>query len=215
MNKEDFLRELAAELSDLPEKDREDAIKYYSDYIDDAGYDADTVISELGTPQSVASTVRGDSGIIQEEPLVTNPPSNMLAGNDPTLAPANTQAKKRLPAWAIVLLTILSPVLFVLAVVAVAIILLLSIIILAIPLALVVMTLCFVTGGFLLLGAGVSMIASYTPAALMTTAGSFGLLGFGCIFMVLSFAAFTKVLPALFRALFSRKAKGSAANGEV
>ena len=35
MNKEDFLRELSAELADLPDKDREDAIKYYSDYIDD------------------------------------------------------------------------------------------------------------------------------------------------------------------------------------
>ena len=52
MNKKLFLDELHRLLSDLPPEERNQAIKYYEDYFDDAGAENEQqVIDELGTPQ--------------------------------------------------------------------------------------------------------------------------------------------------------------------
>ncbi len=55
MRKEEFLRELEACLSDISQEERDEALAYYADYLEDAGEEE---VSGLGTPQQVAEGIR-------------------------------------------------------------------------------------------------------------------------------------------------------------
>lgn len=67
MNKDEFLKELAYLLSDLPEEERQEAVDYYRDYIEDSGSEQE-VLSQLGNPARVAALIRaGMNGTEQGE----------------------------------------------------------------------------------------------------------------------------------------------------
>ena len=61
MRRTEFLAELERLLADLPEEERQAAIQYYEDYLQDAGEENEQeVIRELGGPEKVAATIRAD-----------------------------------------------------------------------------------------------------------------------------------------------------------
>jgi uncharacterized membrane protein len=61
MSRFDFMRNLEALLTDIPIEERNEAMKYYSDYFDDAGEEnVDQIISELGTPERIAGIIKAD-----------------------------------------------------------------------------------------------------------------------------------------------------------
>lgn len=61
MNRIEFMTELAALLQDVPVVERQDAMKYYNDYFDDAGEENEQqVIEELESPAKVAATIKAD-----------------------------------------------------------------------------------------------------------------------------------------------------------
>lgn len=58
MNKEQFLRELNTKLKYLPETDRNDAIRFYDEYISEMELsDEEDITTKLGTPKEVASDI--------------------------------------------------------------------------------------------------------------------------------------------------------------
>lgn len=64
MNRIEFMTELAALLQDIPVVERQEAMKYYNDYFDDAGEENEhQVIEELESPKKVASTIKADLGV--------------------------------------------------------------------------------------------------------------------------------------------------------
>ncbi len=94
MNKQDFLEGLRRELGDLPQKDIDDSIGYYSEMIDDrieSGMSEDEAVSDIGTPETVASEIRIDL------PL-------------PTLIRSKCKINKTLKVWEIILIIIGSPI---------------------------------------------------------------------------------------------------------
>lgn len=61
MNRDEFMRQLARLLSDLPDNERMEAIRYYNDYFDEAGPENESkVIQELGSPGKVAAIIKAD-----------------------------------------------------------------------------------------------------------------------------------------------------------
>ena len=61
MNRIEFMTELAALLQDVPVIERQEAMKYYNDYFDDAGVENEhRVIEELESPSKVAATIKAD-----------------------------------------------------------------------------------------------------------------------------------------------------------
>ena len=59
MNKNLFLDELHRLLSDLPPEERNQAIKYYEDYFEDAGPENEqAILKELGSPQELADQIK-------------------------------------------------------------------------------------------------------------------------------------------------------------
>ena len=61
MNREEFMAQLARLLTGLPENEREEAVRYYNDYFDEAGPENEAqVIQELGSPGKVAGIIRAN-----------------------------------------------------------------------------------------------------------------------------------------------------------
>ena len=60
MNKTEFLAALRRELGFLPKDELDDAIRYYDEYINDAGDDEEKVIAEMGTPHKVAEEFKNE-----------------------------------------------------------------------------------------------------------------------------------------------------------
>lgn len=59
MTKEEYIRELRARISHLPKEEQESALRYYMEYLEDAGdRPMEQIIEELGTPQQVAERRR-------------------------------------------------------------------------------------------------------------------------------------------------------------
>lgn len=59
MNRMEFIRHLAMNLSDLSESEREEAVQYYEDYLNDAGIENEQeVMEELGSPEKVAASIK-------------------------------------------------------------------------------------------------------------------------------------------------------------
>lgn len=61
MSRDEFMRELEYLLADIPDEEKEDAIEYYRDYLEEAGPEnEDSVIREFGSPERIAAMIRAD-----------------------------------------------------------------------------------------------------------------------------------------------------------
>lgn len=60
MRKDEYLRKLENLLYNIPAEDREEALQFYRDYLEDAGEEADEVLAALGTPEELAESIRRD-----------------------------------------------------------------------------------------------------------------------------------------------------------
>lgn len=62
MNKEEFLSQLEAHLSDMPENEKQEALQYYRDYFEDAGMEKENdILASLGSPAEVAKNIREEN----------------------------------------------------------------------------------------------------------------------------------------------------------
>lgn len=60
MRKEEYLQKLEKLLYNIPAEDREEALQFYRDYLEDAADAADEVLAALGTPEELAQNIRKD-----------------------------------------------------------------------------------------------------------------------------------------------------------
>ena len=68
MKKEEFMRELEYLLQDIPDEEKEDAVAYYRDYLEEAGPEnEEAVIQDFGSPERIAAIIRADlNGNLQD-----------------------------------------------------------------------------------------------------------------------------------------------------
>lgn len=66
MNRLEFMKRLEELLSDISRSEREEALQYYNDYLNDAGVENEQeVLESMGTPEQLARTIKeglGDNG---------------------------------------------------------------------------------------------------------------------------------------------------------
>lgn len=61
MNKEGFMSCLEGLLADIPEAERKEALQYYNDYFEDAGWEnEESVIRSLGSPAKIAENIKSE-----------------------------------------------------------------------------------------------------------------------------------------------------------
>lgn len=66
MNRTEFMERLEELLSDVPQEERRDALRYYNDYLDDAGAENENAaLAALVSPENVADGIR--AGLREEE----------------------------------------------------------------------------------------------------------------------------------------------------
>lgn len=59
MNRQEFMNQLEMLLSDISQAERDEALQYYNDYLDDAGIEnEESAIRALGSPIQVAANIK-------------------------------------------------------------------------------------------------------------------------------------------------------------
>lgn len=128
MGKSEFIFRLQEELRMLPSEERENAIKYYREYFDDAGVENEQkVLDELEAPEVIAKGIKEDLGFASDN----NMPKNVVDSKiDPNFKHADANNNKEqanksdfanrkinvgnmsVPVWALILIAVfLSPIL--------------------------------------------------------------------------------------------------------
>ena len=68
MNRQEFMKQLEMLLSDISQAEREEALQYYNDYLDDAGIEnEEESIGSLGSPAQVAANIKEGLRDMEEE----------------------------------------------------------------------------------------------------------------------------------------------------
>lgn len=93
MSKNEFIDRLAQLLADIPPEERDEALTYYREYIEDAGLEnEEAIMQELGSPEEIAAAIKVDSDYrSSDSPLhQLQTPPNMQA----RLSPINRLMQK-------------------------------------------------------------------------------------------------------------------------
>ena len=78
MNRDEFMAQIARLLVDMPENERMEAIRYYNDYLDQAGVEnEEKAIEELGDPREIAANIKADlqENDFSQKQTVNHPPA--------------------------------------------------------------------------------------------------------------------------------------------
>ena len=225
MNRKEYMERLEQLLLVLPEEEREEALQYYHDYLDDAGVEnEENVIRELGTPEEVAAKIRagfaGENGEYSEQgfedvrfhksdEIITE--AERVEGNweevhyDNRKDDRNKKQSKNTNAWKVIAIIVL--VLF-----AAPIMLPVGIAVLAVVFALIVTVLAvlFAVGisGFAILLTGVIVVVAGIAKMILAPATGILAAGIGCILLAvgvlvswLMISIMVKVVPGLIRGI--------------
>lgn len=113
MNRLDFMEQLESLLSDISSDEREEALQYYNDYLNDAGVENEQeVLDSLGTPEQLARVIKeglGDNSQTGEftEQGYRNESYEIPEQNEVAEKKPHNKKKKSFPTGIIVLIVIL------------------------------------------------------------------------------------------------------------
>lgn len=219
MNRSEFLRQLAALLGGISEKEREEALQYYNDYFDDAGEENEAdVLAALGTPAKVAENIKKDlSGRADDRYEYTDRGFQSSGGQRGNEVAVRTQyqdgripyeektTKKNMSPVAIILLILGIVLLFPLWVplVAVAFGLLVAAIsvVVALLIAAVAVGAALLVSGIAVFCFGIAKIFLVPTAALCLLGGGMVLSAVGILFLLVTIWLLAIALPAMFRGI--------------
>lgn len=204
MNRNEFMSCLRSELADVTTEEREEAIKFYNEYFDDAGVENEqTVIQELGTPKHVAANIRANCGSV---PSIINKQDSEKR-NDKKGANYNTNNTNR--TILLVILAVLTfPIWIGFAGGAIGVFV-----------GILVTIFTLLLSGFLMFGAGIfaffasiPVMAVSVPSGIVTMGISLMVIALGCLFIGTMLFVIIKGIPAfgrgvgkLFGRLFSKR----------
>lgn len=133
MNSSEFLKDLEYRLRLIPQDDRNDAVEYYKEYINDMELgENDNVEAILGTPKEVASKIIGDC---TQKVIDNQKEKKTVKGTGAVI-------------WFIILAIFSLPISLPLAIVAIAVVLVVVIVVFALLIALLAMVAAIIIGGF-------------------------------------------------------------------
>lgn len=207
MNREQYLEELSRLLSDISLSEKEEALQYYREYFEDANLQDEEVIRQLGSPVSVAESIREE--LADKELVVYKDPADRAekeeyAGSES----ARMHQKKKssgdnaaLIVVLIVLAIIGSPILLLIGGVLVGILIAVLAIVLGLIISLVAGTIGLGLAAVGCLTVGIVKLFAAPLATLILVGVGMMLLGLFLLFLFLCVQIFGRALPALFRGI--------------
>ncbi|WP_042275311.1 DUF1700 domain-containing protein [[Clostridium] dakarense] len=186
MNKNQFIEELRNKLKMLPESEIDNAISYYIEYFEDAsiGNDVD-VVSEFGSPSSIASQILADYAVKDNKESKKFGKSGISS------------------IWFIVLAILASPIALPLAFAMIILLFVPVIIVAALTFAFIVTTGALIFSGFATFIAGISVILSDLSTTILFVGAGIVLIGIGLLFLVMVLFLSSKSIK-LISSIFSK-----------
>lgn len=179
MKREEFLLALEEALADAPADEREAALQYYNDYLDDAGSEnEESVIDALGNPKDLAKEIYADA-TETEIPEDTDAP----ASSEKT---KKTKEKAPINVWKWIVLGVLG-IIVCPVVLTVALALIATVITLA--LAVLVILACLALAGVAVMGGGLATAGIGVLRIFVIPAGGLFLTGIGILMMAIGLLA--------------------------
>lgn len=180
MNKNEFLKELKRKLKSLPKSERDDAIRYYEEYFDDAQIEDDTdVLYELSKPSEIASQILAEHAV-----KGVNSKNKSIKNNISSI-------------WFILLAIVVSPLAFPLAFPILITILVSIFVTFILGFVFVVVCMSLIAAGFTVLVDGLTYVFSDLGMALSSLGIGFLIIGFS----VLIFTTFVVLIGKLFKCI--------------
>jgi uncharacterized membrane protein len=219
MTREQFVKKLKCELSSLPSEELEGRLAFYSEMIDDRieeGLSEEEAVAAIGDVDEIIAQLKADGQTLCKETDDSNPYSKgtfTVAEPKPDVAPT----KKKMPAWAIVLIAVGSPIWISLG--AAAFIILLSAYIViwavagslwALPVSLAGVCLGGIAVGVVDIVIGNALLGITLIGAAVACAGLAIFAGFGCYHLTRLAAYLSRVIAKGVIRLFRRKEKKNA-----
>lgn len=168
MNKNQFIEELRNKLRRLPQREIDNAISYYIEYFEDASIGDDVnVVSEFGSPSSIASQILVDYAIKDNKESRKFEKSGISS------------------IWFIVIAILASPIALPLALAMIILLFVPVIIIGALTFAFIVTTVALIFSGFATSIAGISVILSDFSTTILFVGTGMVLIGVGLLFLVM------------------------------
>lgn len=236
MNRDEFMEQLEYLLSDIPEEEKEDALAYYRDYLEEAGEGADDAIREFGSPERIASIIRSDlAGNLEEGGQFTDRGYDDERFRDPNYQvskrldlpeaqeePKETEGKRgfkekkseppytsgllKAALW-IILIIVAAPMLLGAGGVAMGIAVAVLCILVGVIALLGVLTLTFLLGGVALCVLGIISMTGWIPGGLLVLGAGVAGIGLGIIGLLLSILFYGRFLPWLIRLIINAISK--------
>ncbi len=207
MNKQEFITKLKAMLTDLPEKEINDRIDFYSEMIDDRiedGLTEEEAVKDIGTVEEVAKQ------IINEIPLFKIIKHKLKKSKNKTKNQTPTTKRKR-SWWEITLIAVGSPIWISLLISFFAVIFSLYISLWAVIITLFAVDLSLLLSGLAIIPGVLFIFTESLSVGLLIIAGGIMCMGLSILFFYVckytaKFGIFiTKKIPRLIKGLFIRK----------
>lgn len=187
MNKIEYISELKHRLKYLPAEDREDAIAYYEEYLDDLGLtDIDNVSGKLKSPKEAAREIIENCTV---KALEEQKSDKSIKGSGKII-------------WLVILGIASLPVSLPVAIVAVAVAVTILVVAFAVLVAIAATALAVFVGGFV--GIGMCFVVPGIATKVVTFGASLLLLGVGALLIIGIFELFVLIIRAIGKA-FSKK----------
>ena len=219
MTREQFVKKLKGELSSLPSEELEGRLAFYSEMIDDRieeGLSEEEAVAAIGDVDEIIAQLRADGSPLRKEKDESNPYSDgtyKATESETVVFPK----KKKMPAWAIVLIAVGSPLWIPLG--AAAFVILLSAYIMiwavagslwALPVSLAGVCLGGIAVGVVDIVIGNALLGITLIGAAVACAGLAIFAGFGCYHLTRLAAYLSGVIAKGVIRLFRRKEKKNA-----
>lgn len=218
MNRMEFIRHLAMNLSDLSESEREEAVQYYEDYLNDAGIENEQeVMEELGSPEKVAASIKAglsggnageftehgyhtDQNSFTQQSAVVEKDSPQQSGSGP-IPQVKTSSDSSKIILIIIVCVLLSPVLLPLALAAFGVVFGLVMTFLSVVFGFLVAGVGIFVGGLICIVFGFVKLFSVPLAGAVLLGVGFLLFGIGLLLSVLMVWICAKVVPPVCRGI--------------
>lgn len=187
MTRTDFIKDLEKRLKYLPKEDRDDAIAYYNEYLDDCDFANDEDVAEkIGTPKDIAREIIENC---TAKAVDKQRESGSVKGTGKIV-------------WLVILAVASIPVSLPIAIALTVIVLVLMVVIFAVLFALFMAAIGIILGGIACIGA-CFVVPEFTRILVLIGCGTF-LMGFGLLLMLGIIFLFKQIIK-LFGKIFTRK----------
>lgn len=203
MSKESFLHELERCLMHLPAEDRNEALEYYRDYIDDAIANGDgeesAVIEKLGSAEDLAAVIITD---VAKNSLDNGKQNGRKDKNGKIADKGNNKHSIATTIWIVILAIFASPIALPIAIVILVLMLIPIIVVFALIVSFFSIVIAMIPSSFVLLFTGFDLLSSQTCNAIVLIGNGLlflGAAGFIMLLMMWIYKIAVKALKAIGR----------------